>query len=308
MGTQSLILDIKGNSLDDGPGIRSVVFFKGCPLDCRWCQNPESKSAKAELLWDSEKCARCGTCIDLCPSSAISEENPFFIDREKCTMCFRCVEECPSTALSCAGRLMNVDEIARQVNRYRDFFETSGGGVTLSGGEPTFHMAFASELLKALKKEGIHTLLETCAHFAFEKFSRLVLPWLDEIYFDIKLIDPAEHTRYCGISNKIILDNFIHLNQLAGNGGFKITPRTPLIPGITDGEDQIRLLAEFYKEHNVQRIGLMANNPIWIDKLKKLGQHDPFHDGDPIRDFYENDRKEKIKGQFFAYGIDAAFV
>lgn len=307
MSAQPLILDIKGNSLDDGPGIRSVVFFKGCPLNCRWCQNPESKSPKAELLWDAGKCTRCGTCIDLCHPAAIADSNTAFIDREKCTLCFACVDECPTGALARAGRPMSVDEIVRQVVRYRDFFESSGGGVTLSGGEPTLWMEFIGELLRALKKEGIHTLLETCGQFSLDRFSALVLPWLDEIYFDIKLIDPLEHERHCGISNRVIIDNFVALNTLASGGRITLLPRTPLIPGITDGEERIRALGEFYREQRVTRIGLLANNPIWLDKLKKLGRDDPFGGAYKIRGFYDGEEKKRILERFREYGITAVF-
>ncbi len=166
---QTLITDIEGNSRDDGPGIRSVVFFKGCPLNCFWCHNPESKKTEAELWWDREKCIGCGECIKSCPKGSISRENPFFINRDLCDSCFKCVEVCTSTALRRVGQEMSVDEIVRKVLRYKPFFDNSGGGVTLSGGEPTLHIEFTSALLKKFKKEKIHTLLETAGLFDFDQ-------------------------------------------------------------------------------------------------------------------------------------------
>lgn len=308
MNKRPLVLDIKGHSLDDGPGIRSVIFLKGCPLDCCWCHNPESKKTTKDILWDSEKCILCNSCIDSCPETAISKKNPFFINRDKCTLCFKCHDECPTAALTVAGQAMNVDDIVKQVIRYKDFFETSGGGVTLSGGEPTLYMEFASELLKSLKKAGIHTLLETCGHFNIKKFTGLLLPWLDEIYFDIKLIDREEHKRFCGISNDIILENFKYLLRLSLDHSFCILPRLPLIPEYTDNKEQIDLLAQFYRKHNVKRIGLMENNPIWVDKLKKLGVPDPFEKCNKIKNLYEKETKKRIKEQFLSYGIETLFV
>ena len=188
-----LIIDIKGHSLDDGPGIRSVVFIKGCPLRCSWCQNPESQRTTAELSWDREKCIKCGACAQICPEQAISGNNPFFIDRKACSLCFACVETCPAGALRQVGKAMTVDEIVANVLRYRSFFDTSGGGVTLSGGEPTMYMDFSAALLRRFKEEGLHTLLETCGHFDRDRFENLIFPWIDTIYMDIKIADRKKH-------------------------------------------------------------------------------------------------------------------
>lgn len=187
MNKRPLILEIKGNSLDDGPGIRTVIFFKGCPLSCTWCHNPESKSAGFEISFDARQCIGCNTCIDTCPEDALSRDDPYFIDRDKCDLCFKCVDNCPANALTRVGRWMGPDEILAAVTKDKPFFDTSGGGVTLSGGEPIMYMEFVSDLLKALKKEGIHILLETCGHFNFERFEDLIYPYVDTIYYDIKL-------------------------------------------------------------------------------------------------------------------------
>ncbi len=304
---QPLIIDIKGNSLDDGPGIRSVVFFKGCPLDCVWCHNPESKNSGAELFWEKEKCIGCSDCVQACPAGAISQENPFHIDRENCNLCFECLEICPAKALKCIGRKLSVEEIVRQIVPYKSFFSTSGGGVTLSGGEPTMYMQFASALLTELKKETIHTILQTCGLFNMNEFKEMMLPYLDEIYIDIKLIDPVEHRRYCGVSNKNIISNFLYLHEKSRSGAFKLLPRTPLIPDITDGDKQIRELADFYKRNNISRASLLPNNPVWMDKCEKLGKEAPFDRSTPIGSFYDQERKTRIKKHFSSYGIQVTF-
>lgn len=298
-----LIIDIKGNSLDDGPGIRSTIFFKGCPLNCVWCHNPESKKVTPELFWDSERCVGCGTCINLCPENAISLDNPFHVDRDRCTLCFKCLEQCPGQALTRVGREMTVDEIVNKIVPYKSFFDTSGGGVTLSGGEPTINMRFASAVLKKLKSEGIHTLVETCGWFDMEHFRNLMLPYVDVIYMDVKLIDPTEHKKYCGKSNERILSNLLHLYEEAGAGSFELLPRVPLIPEITDKEVQIQGLAEFFSKHHISSVALLPNNPIWIDKCSKLGQEIPFDRSKPIGSFYDQTRKDKVREQFSRYGI-----
>lgn len=302
-----LIIDIKGNSLDDGPGIRSTIFFKGCPLNCVWCHNPESKKMTPELFWDSERCVGCGTCIGLCPENAISLDNPFHVDRDRCNLCFKCLEQCPAQALTRVGREMTVDEIVNKIVPYKPFFDTSGGGVTLSGGEPTINLRFASAVLKELKSEGIHTLIETCGWFNLEKFEALILPYTDAIYMDVKLIDPVEHKRYCGLSNKRILDNLLNLQQASRSGRFTLLPRTPLIPDITDREDQILRLAQFYKEHHFLTAAVLPNNPIWMEKCAKLGEEAPFDRSKPIGSFYDQERKDKVKEQFSRYGVTITF-
>lgn len=303
----ALIFDIKHNSLEDGPGIRSVIFFKGCPLDCIWCQNPESKKVSAELWWEKAKCIDCGDCIKACSVGAISKTNPFYIDRSICTLCFDCVEVCPSNAMRRIGNEMSIDEIVSKVLKYKAFFDQSGGGVTLSGGEPTLPTEFTSNLLKRFRKESIHTLIETAGLFDLNKFESLILPYVDMIYFDIKFIDAFDHSRYCGVSNELILNNFIQLYNRSQVENFKITPRTPLIPGITDKEENILQIMEFYKKHNVTHAVLLSNNPAWIQKLEKTGQEEIFSKNDPIRKFYDIEKENELKSLFLENGIEIVF-
>ncbi|MBU0970379.1 MAG: glycyl-radical enzyme activating protein [Proteobacteria bacterium] len=297
-----LIIDIKGHSLDDGPGIRSVVFIKGCPLRCSWCQNPESQRPTAELSWEREKCIKCGSCVEICPEQAISG-NRFFMDRKACSLCFACVEICPANALKKVGKAMTVDEIVPKVLRYRSFFDTSGGGVTLSGGEPTMFMEFAAALLRRFKEEGLHTLLETCGHFDRDHFERLIFPWIDTIYMDIKIVDPKKHQDHCGISNDVILENFAWLCGQAAAGNVTFLPRTPLIPGITDSDAQIAELVGLYTRHGVQKASLLGNNPIWIDKCDQLGIPDKPGPSSKLRDFYSSKHYEAIRSLFKREGI-----
>ena len=276
-----MILEIKGNSLDDGPGIRSVVFFKGCPLSCVWCHNPEAKRTSQEISFDAAECVGCDTCLKTCPDGALSKKNPFFIDRAKCSLCFACLETCPSGALSRVGRPMRIDEVLSHILKDKPFFDTSGGGVTLSGGEPTLYLPFLSGLLQSLRLEGIHTLLETCGHFNFPKFQELALPHLDAIYFDVKLIDSEKHRRFCGSDNRVILANLARLVYLSTNYELEILPRVPLVPGVTDGGPNLAAIAVFLQELGLKKVQLMAYNPLWRQKVAKIGVPDPFGD-DPV--------------------------
>ena len=290
-----LITDVKGNSLDDGPGIRSVVFFKGCPLNCYWCHNPESKQARPELLFDKTKCIRCMACVEACPNGARQPTTDAGVDRRRCTLQFLCVKACPSKAMRRVGLPLTVDEIVDRVQPFLSFFRASGGGVTLSGGEPTLFMDFCSRLLQRLKVLRIHTLVETCGLFDYDRFVESMLPHTDTIFMDIKIVDPAEHRKWCGVDNRPILENFARLLELADDGGFEILPRTPLIPGITDDVEKIEALAEFYQKLNVKRAGLMKNNPLWLDRLAQLGKAGDIPLDSPLREFYADEKSAEAK-------------
>ena len=300
-----LILEIKGNSLDDGPGIRSVLFYKGCPLSCVWCHNPESKKAAAEISFDAKVCIDCGACRDLCPEKALSRDNRFYIDRSKCNLCFLCADACPSGALDRVGKTMSVDDILKKVLPDKPFYETSGGGVTLSGGEPTLCMEFTSQLLKALKQQNIHTLMETCGYFDLDKFMNILYPYVDTIYFDIKIIDSIAHKKYCGHPNEKILDNFKQISNTAKKDGKIFLPRTPLIPDMTDTEANIRGIAAFLKNLDVPKIALLAYNPLWHEKSDKIGMEDPYKNSKTMISFRENTVLEKCRAIFAEAGINS---
>ncbi|MDX9762502.1 MAG: glycyl-radical enzyme activating protein [Desulfomonilia bacterium] len=269
---KALIFEVKGNSLDDGPGIRTVVFFKGCPLNCLWCHNPESKKALPEISFDPEKCVGCDSCLAVCPEGALDRGNPLFVDRTRCTLCMECARVCPGTALSPVGGYMSMAEVMAEIEKDLPFFQASGGGVTLSGGEPTLFMEFASRLLKRIKQKKVHTLLETCGFFDWSRFMELLYPHLDAIYYDLKLFDPGEHRRFCGVSNETILQNFAKLSAACARDNREILPRIPLVPGITATRENLGAFARFLKDLNVLKVALLPYNPLWISKLPVLGQ------------------------------------
>jgi len=294
-----LIFEIKGNSLDDGPGIRSVIFFKGCPLSCSWCHNPEGRRTQGEIGYDRKECISCGTCAALCPAGAVFPDSVHFIDRTKCTLCFQCVDACPSGALSRVGREMTVEEIVEDVLRDKPFFDTSGGGVTFSGGEPALFMEFLSDLLKRLKNLRIHTLLETSGLFDFEKFEKLLLPWLDMIYYDIKMMDSDAHRRHTGVPNQRILDNFERLSQT----GVSFLPRTPLVPGITDTSDNILAIAGYFAKLHIKSVALLSYNPLWHDKMSKIGSDSPYRSDKHMTSWMEPKSLERCRNIFRDEGI-----
>ena len=215
------VFDIQRFSIHDGPGIRTAVFFKGCPLRCAWCHNPESQRPGPELLFFAHKCVGCGKCAEICDNT----------HTDRCTACGRCAAVCPHGAREISGYEITADEVLEKVLRDRAFYETSGGGVTLTGGEPLAQPDFAEELLRKCGDSGLHTAIETCGCAPWETFSRL-LPYLDLVYFDIKGIDPALHKRNTGVDNGLILANASRQKESVKEVVF----RMPYIPGYNDGE------------------------------------------------------------------------
>jgi len=267
---QAFIFDIKRDCSEDGPGIRTTVFFKGCPLSCDWCQNPEGNRKQPELSFHAEACSApdCGLpCITECELGCLSFFNTLQVDFDHCIGCGACVEVCPTQALESVGYTISLSDLLARLLIDEAFYRSSSGGVTLSGGEVTAQMPFASALLTALKAREIHTAIETCGFFDFERFQKTMLPYLDLIYFDLKLIDEDESLRYTGRSNQVILENF---KQLVNVRGRDVIPRIPLIPGITDTVKNLQGIAAFLKSLNVQDAILLPYNPLWQDKLPRL--------------------------------------
>ena len=299
-----LLFEIKGNSLDDGPGIRTVVFFKGCPLNCVWCHNPESRNSGEEISYDPKKCIGCGRCVDTCTEKALSKNNRYYINRERCTLCFACIGECLSGAISRVGFKMSVEDVVHKIIIDKPFFDNSGGGVTLSGGEPTLYMEYAADLSKSLKDKGIHVLLETCGLFSYERFKELLYPYLDAIYYDIKFLDGLEHKRFCGTTNSVILDNFIRLLEDAKKGGPSVIPRTPLIPGITDTVANMEAIAGFLRKHSVKKAELLSYNPLWHEKSWSIGCEDILINNPNMNKFMAHEEMQCCKNIFKAGGMD----
>lgn len=266
-----LVLEIKGNSLDDGPGIRSVVFFKGCPLSCIWCHNPESKRVNAEISYDRESCIGCGSCVKKCSLKAVNPANPAFVDREKCNLCYECVSVCPAKAITRVGAEMTQEELLKKLLSDKPFYDVSGGGVTLSGGEATLCTEWVGGLAKMLKENGVKVLIETCGFFDYDKAEKYLLPYVSDIYCDIKLFDREKHKKYCGVYNDKILENFRRMYAEREKYGYNIMPRVPLIPDITDTDENLDAIAEFMSSCGVKKTDLLPYNPTWYSKNDKLG-------------------------------------
>lgn len=240
---KAIITNIQGYSIHDGPGIRTVVFFKGCPLRCIWCANPENLSARPQVGFIKNLCQNCGRCMKHCTKGAIVPgAGVYRIDRSKCDDCGDCVEGCYYDALVRYGNEMTSDEVYQKVRRDKMFYDSSGGGVTVSGGEPMGHPEFIYELFSALHGEGINTCIETCGFAAREAFER-VIPVTDTFYFDLKLMDGEEHRRYTGQDNALILSNA----RRAVESGKRVLFRQPLIPGVNDSDGNIAQTADFMK-------------------------------------------------------------
>ncbi len=261
------IADIKRNALDDGPGVRSVVFFKGCPLSCVWCHNPESIRAVPELLVRAERCIGCKACVAACPEHAIGPEGGDTTDRARCRRSAACVAACPSGARELVGQRYELNALVRLLRRDEVLYRNSGGGVTLSGGEPTLFMEFVGALAQRLAAANVHVLLETSGHFDFERFEEHLAPHLSEIFVDLKLLDPEAHERACGRSNETILANIARMLE----GRVPVTVRIPLVPGLTATAENLTAAAAWLRARGVARVVLLAYNPLWAPKASGVG-------------------------------------
>ena len=262
------IFDIQRFSLHDGPGIRTTVFLKGCPLACVWCQNPESISTQNELMFFEKKCTGCYQCIKICPNNVHKLiEGERFIERKLCTQCGKCIESCYPQALIMSGRSISVNEIISEVEKDWQFYKNSGGGVTLSGGEPFFQPEFSLAILQKLKERNYHTAVETSG-YAKWKIIENALDFLDLVIYDIKEIDPEKHKAYTGVSNDLIL---INLEKLVG-AGTNLNIRIPLIPGYNDSIYDIEKTAGFLKKIKIKEVELMPYNNLAESKWACLGR------------------------------------
>lgn len=276
---KAVVFDIQRYSVHDGPGIRTVVFFKGCPLRCRWCQNPEALQRSPELGFLLERCIGCGNCEECCCEGAILS-GPRRIDRARCTVCGECVETCYGEALKLLGEELGVDELLGEVLRDRPFYEDSGGGVTLSGGEPLLQIDFLEGFCSRCRKEGLSVVVETCGAVPFASFSR-VLPHIDLFLYDVKFIDPFLHRRWTGADNHRILSNLVELAQ----SGVPVVPRVPLVPSHTmlrENLEQIatRLAGSFPEVHLLPYHRWGESKKIMIDSPQPPVDLEPPSQGD----------------------------
>jgi len=264
-GERGLVYDIQRFSVHDGPGIRTTVFFKGCPLRCRWCQNPESLRPRIEIAFFADRCRSSGECLPTCPAGALAEGVGRVV-RERCDGCGACVPSCAWGALQQVGRDWGAEDLAAEVARDAPFFRASAGGATLSGGEPTLQMDFATDLARRLRARGVGVGLQTCGAFAWDAFSPL-LAALDFVHFDLKHSDPEAHRRWTGSDNEVILEN---ARRLASSGA-PVSFRMPVVPGVNDGTENLAATAAFLASVGVPRLHLLAYHSMGEAKLARVG-------------------------------------
>ena len=287
MKNKAIIFNIKRYAIHDGPGIRTTVFFKGCPLNCSWCHNPESKSHKKELFYNQKKCINCFDCVDACNKDALSlVNNKLALKREKCTGCFDCVNVCFNNALQKAGKIYTVDELFNEINKDSVFHEESGGGITCSGGEPMMQIDFLEEFLKVCKNRKVHTAIDTSGYAESDNFKR-ILKYTDLFLYDIKFISETKHKKYTGLGNKKIINNL----RLLKNNNASIRIRIPVIPDI-NGKDEINEIIKFVDKIGIKKVDVLPYHQAGINKEYRLGKQNVKKYKKPDRGYMESIQKK----------------
>jgi pyruvate formate lyase activating enzyme len=270
---KGLIFEIQRMSTEDGPGIRTTIFMKQCPLKCVWCHNPESISKKPQLQWFKHKCIGCRTCIETCKQNALTlDEDGMHIDRETCNSCGECVNECPSTALDMFGKWWNLDDLYNEIQKDKIYYTTSKGGITISGGEPTVQCDFVLKLLKNCKENSISTALDTCGYASRRVYEKL-LPFVDLILLDIKEINSEKHKIFTGVPNDLILENAIWMADYIKKNNKNLWIRTPIIPNHTATNENIKGIGSFIVKclNNIPgRWDLLSFNNLCKAKYERL--------------------------------------
>ena len=260
--------NIQQFSTEDGPGIRTTVFMKGCPLSCAWCHNPEGMYPSQDLMWYDVRCIAARDCTQICPEEALNlTPEGMLIDRHRCTLCGECAQACPSAALEVIGQSWTPEALMMELLKDRIFFETSGGGITFSGGEPMLQVDFLTEILPLCKESDLHVALDTCGTVSWERYER-VLPWVDMVLLDLKIMDAERHQQATGVSNHIILENARRLAE----AGISMWIRTPVVPGYTQDDENIKAIGDFIKDNlpTVERWDLLAYTNLGRPKYHRL--------------------------------------
>ncbi len=274
---KGLVFNIQKFSIQDGPGIRTTVFMKGCPLNCPWCSNPEGMSPEREIMTNDRKCIGCKKCIETCTKGAISfDSGTRTIDWDLCDNCLECSKACPSKCIETTGKYMSIDEAFKIASQDKPFYVNSGGGVTVSGGEALLQWEFVKEFFKECKQAGIHTTLDTTAYCKWENMKE-VLEYTDLILFDVKHMDPAKHKEKTGISNDLILRN---LEKASKNT--KVWLRIPFTPGFNDSEENMRKTAELAEKLKADKISLLPYHEWGKQKYTRLGRDYTFNDAQAL--------------------------
>lgn len=292
MQPTGIIFDIKKFAIHDGPGIRTTVFLKGCPLRCAWCHNPESQDPSPVLAQFPRNCIGCLKCLQNCPQGALSKgPEKIEIDRDKCVACGACARECYAEALVLHGRQVTVDEVIAEVEKDRPFYENSGGGMTLSGGEPLMQVDFTEALFQEAHARGLHCALDTCGFVPWERFER-VLPSIDLVLFDVKSADPEEHLRATGQSNELILDNLRRLSR----AGVSILIRVPVVPGHNATAERIGAISQVIAGLQVPpEVELLKYHRLGEGKYETLGLTCPEVIAEPPTDQHMQELKQVVE-------------
>ncbi|HOP41542.1 MAG TPA: glycyl-radical enzyme activating protein [Geobacteraceae bacterium] len=300
-GLSGLVFDIQKFAVHDGGGIRTLVFLKGCPLRCQWCSNPESLTAKPEIIFVANNCIACGQCADICNAGAIgrSAEEGLVFDRERCTLCGQCAKYCYAGAINIIGRYLSIPELVAIIERDRKFYEQSKGGVTFSGGEPTAQPDFLTAALRELRERGIHTAIETSSFVPWDIYAS-ILGHVDLVLTDIKHMDDGEHKRLTGVSNELILENLRRISQL----GIPMKIRLPLIPGINDNEENLTQTAEFVRGlTSMQSLDILPYHRLGEGKWRQLGVEYALHGLAPLAETEVNDVARFFSDRGITVGI-----
>lgn len=274
-------MEIQRWSVSDGPGSRTVIFLKGCPLHCPWCANPESQDRRVQMAIFSTRCVRCGACVRECPENVAIPAAEGAFGTDNCTGCGNCIRSCHGGARSWMGEEMTAGEVVDLVKKDMVFYRKSSGGVTFSGGEPLTHPQFLGEIINRCMDLGIHTAVETCGYFDW-KAAEKTIAMLDFIMFDLKHMDEATHKRLTGVSNRLILENILKISSF----GIPMVIRIPVIPGVNDDEHNIRATAVFVRDHLPQAIGIeaLAYHRLGVNKYQALGIEYPLGHIEPPSD------------------------